>query len=98
MWSCEPEPPARRACGRGDGPVVKPSLERVQETLAALGGGHRVVDLDATARTAADAAKALGCRVDQIVKSLVFRGRRTDRAVLVTASGANRVDEARVAA
>src|SRR5256886_4721787 len=47
-----------------------------------------------SARTAADAARALGCRVDQIVKSLVFRGQRTDRAVLVTVSGANRVDEA----
>ena len=73
------------------------SLERVQERLAALGGGHRVVELDASARTAVDAARALGCRVDQIVKSLVFRGRRTDRAILVTASGANRVNEERVA-
>src|SRR2546423_13120870 len=63
----------------------------------ALGGGHRVVELDQSARTAADAARALGCRVDQIVKSLVFRGQRTDRAVLVTVSGANRVDEAKVA-
>ena len=64
----------------------------------ALGGGHRVVELDQSARTAADAARALGCRVDQIVKSLVFRGQRTDRAVLVTVSGANRVDEAKVSA
>ena len=78
-------------------PVVRTSLERVQEALTALGGDHRVVALDQSARTAADAARALGCRVDQIVKSLVFRGRRTDRVVLVTASGANRVDEERVA-
>ena len=53
------------------------SLERVQERLAALGGGHRVVELDASARTAVDAARALGCRVDQIVKSLVFRDRKS---------------------
>jgi prolyl-tRNA editing enzyme YbaK/EbsC (Cys-tRNA(Pro) deacylase) len=73
------------------------SVERVRDALTAQGGVHRVVELDASARTAVDAARALGCRVDQIVKSLVFRGQRTDRAVLVTASGANRVDEARVA-
>jgi prolyl-tRNA editing enzyme YbaK/EbsC (Cys-tRNA(Pro) deacylase) len=82
----------------GGRPAVKASVERVQERLAALGGGHRVVELERSARTAADAARAVGCRVDQIVKSLVFRGRRTDQAVLVTASGANRVDEAKVAA
>ena len=76
---------------------MKASVERVLDALAALGGGHRVVELDQSARTAADAARALGCRVDQIVKSLVFRGQRTDRAVLVTVSGANRVDEAKVA-
>ena len=73
------------------------SVERVLDALAALGGGHRVVELDRSARTAADAAQALGCRVDQIVKSLVFRGRRTDQAVLVAGSGANRVDEDKVA-
>jgi prolyl-tRNA editing enzyme YbaK/EbsC (Cys-tRNA(Pro) deacylase) len=55
-----------------------------------------VVELTESARTATDAARALGCRVDQIVKSLVFRGRRTERAILVAASGANRVDEVKV--
>jgi prolyl-tRNA editing enzyme YbaK/EbsC (Cys-tRNA(Pro) deacylase) len=75
-----------------------PGVRRVQEALDALGGGHRVIELAASARTAADAARALGCRVDQIVKSLVFRGRQTGRAILVAASGVNRVDEAKVAA
>ena len=55
-----------------------------------------MVELTESARTATDAARALGCRVDQIVKSLVFRGRRTERAILVAASGANRVDEVKV--
>ena len=75
-----------------------PNVQRVQEALDALGGGHRVIELAESARTAADAARALGCRVDQIVKSLVFRGRRTRGAILVAASGANRVDEHKVAA
>ena len=82
-----------------DSPVLlNASVRRVQDALDALGGGHRVIELSESARTAADAARALGCRVDQIVKSLVFRGRHTERTILVTASGANRVDEKKVAA
>ncbi|PYM36739.1 MAG: hypothetical protein DME15_02905 [Candidatus Rokuibacteriota bacterium] len=76
--------------------LASASVRRVQAALDALGGGHRVVELTESARTATDAARALGCRVDQIVKSLVFRGRRTERAILVAASGANRVDEVKV--
>jgi prolyl-tRNA editing enzyme YbaK/EbsC (Cys-tRNA(Pro) deacylase) len=69
----------------------------VQEALRALGLGHEVVELGTSARTAADAARAVGCRVDQIAKSLVFRLHDSGRALLVVTSGANRVDEARVA-
>ena len=80
-----------------DSALLNPSVRRVQDALAAFGGDHRVIELAASARTAADAARALGCRVDQIVKSLVFRGRHTGRAILVAASGANRVNESRIA-
>ena len=47
-------------------------------------------------RTAADAAAAIGCEVGAICKSLVFRV--ADAPLLIIASGANRVDEARFAA
>ena len=47
--------------------LASPSVRRVQAALDALGGGHRVVELTESARTATDAARALGCRVDQIV-------------------------------
>ncbi|MEK7715014.1 MAG: YbaK/EbsC family protein [candidate division NC10 bacterium] len=80
-----------------DSVLLNPSVRRVRDALAAFGGYHRVFELAAAARTAADAARALGCRVDQIVKSLVFRGRHTGRAILVAASGANRVNESRIA-
>jgi prolyl-tRNA editing enzyme YbaK/EbsC (Cys-tRNA(Pro) deacylase) len=73
------------------------STERVQEALRALGLGHEVVDLGLSAGTAADAAKAVGCQVDQIAKSLVFRLRETGRPLLVVTSGVHRVDEAKVA-
>jgi prolyl-tRNA editing enzyme YbaK/EbsC (Cys-tRNA(Pro) deacylase) len=48
-------------------------------------------------RSAAEAAAALGCNVAQIVKSLIFRSVVADEAVLVLASGADRVDESRLA-
>jgi prolyl-tRNA editing enzyme YbaK/EbsC (Cys-tRNA(Pro) deacylase) len=74
-----------------------PSVRRVQEALAAAGGGHTVVALEQSARTSAQAASAVGCKVDQIAKSLVFRGEQSQRAVLVITSGSNRVDEHKVA-
>jgi prolyl-tRNA editing enzyme YbaK/EbsC (Cys-tRNA(Pro) deacylase) len=72
---------------------LQPSAQRVQDTLAAAGFANQVVELPDSARTAAEAAAAVGCDVAQIVKSLVFRARASGRGVLVVASGANRVDE-----
>jgi prolyl-tRNA editing enzyme YbaK/EbsC (Cys-tRNA(Pro) deacylase) len=74
------------------------SATRVQDALRALGSDARVVALDEPGRTAADAARVLDCEVGRIVKSLVFRGATSGRALLVLASGANRVDESKLAA
>jgi prolyl-tRNA editing enzyme YbaK/EbsC (Cys-tRNA(Pro) deacylase) len=49
--------------------------------------------MDKTTRSAQDAARAVGCEVGQIAKSLVFKGAATRQAVLVITSGSNRVDE-----
>jgi prolyl-tRNA editing enzyme YbaK/EbsC (Cys-tRNA(Pro) deacylase) len=65
---------------------------KVRKALQQRGFEPEVVELERTARSAAEAADALGIRVAQIVKSLVFRGRQTGRPVLVLAGGANRVD------
>jgi prolyl-tRNA editing enzyme YbaK/EbsC (Cys-tRNA(Pro) deacylase) len=72
------------------------SAQRVQDALTALGLPCRVVELPGSTRTAQEAADAVGCMVGQIVKSLIFRGARTDTPILVLASGANRVDERRL--
>lgn len=73
------------------------SVERVRAALLAAGHEDRIDAFPAGTRTSADAAAAVGCEVAQIAKSLVFRG-ADGRPVLVIASGANRVDAARVAA
>jgi prolyl-tRNA editing enzyme YbaK/EbsC (Cys-tRNA(Pro) deacylase) len=73
--------------------ILSPSAARFQQALAGLGFAGQVVQLEATTRTARDAAQAIGCGIEQICKSLVFRGQRTGEPVLVIASGVNRVDE-----
>jgi len=77
--------------------TLSPSARRVQEALDALGMPGRVIEMDRTTRSASDAAAAVGCTVGQIVKSLVFKAAVSGRAVLALTSGANRVDEARLA-
>ena len=69
------------------------SARKVQEALQTLGMSLEVVELPGSTRTAIDAAQAVGCQVGQIVKSLVFKAGRSQRAILVLASGQNRVDE-----
>ncbi|WP_270936056.1 YbaK/EbsC family protein [Falsiroseomonas oryzae] len=72
------------------------SVERVRAALVAAGHPDSVRAFPEGTRSAADAAAAVGCAVAQIAKSIVFRG--GERVVLVVASGANRVDTAKVAA
>lgn len=69
----------------------------MQQALAALGCEGRLLQLPRPARTAADAAAAVGCEVGQIVKSLVFAVRGRGMPLLVLTSGANRVDVATLA-
>ena len=73
------------------------AAQRVQALLRDAGSDCTVVMLAATARSAAEAAASIGCAVAQIAKSLVFRS-AGGRAVLVIASGTNRVDEGKIAA
>lgn len=72
---------------------LSPSAQKVQQALQALGMTLQVVELPDSTRTAIEAAQAVGCQVGQIVKSLVFKTKRSQRALLVIASGNNRVDE-----
>ena len=73
--------------------TLSPSAQKVQDALAARGFTNQVVEHEQTTRTSAEAAQAVGCEVGQIAKSLVFKGRQSGKAILVIASGANRVDE-----
>jgi prolyl-tRNA editing enzyme YbaK/EbsC (Cys-tRNA(Pro) deacylase) len=75
---------------------VHANAERVASALRAGGASGEVRELDDSARTALDAANALGVPVGAIVKSLVFTA--DSSPLLVLASGDHRVDTAAVAA
>ncbi|WP_374413036.1 YbaK/EbsC family protein [Hydrogenophaga sp.] len=77
---------------------LPPGVLRVTEALAALGHPHAPVMLDDAARTAQQAADALGVALGQIAKSIIFRRKSDDAAVLVITSGDLRVDEKKVQA
>jgi prolyl-tRNA editing enzyme YbaK/EbsC (Cys-tRNA(Pro) deacylase) len=74
------------------------SARRVALLLRERGHTGQIVMLPETGKTSAEAAAGLGCEVAQIAKSILFRRREDDAPVLVVASGANRVDEKKVAA
>jgi prolyl-tRNA editing enzyme YbaK/EbsC (Cys-tRNA(Pro) deacylase) len=76
--------------------IASSSVERVRAALLAAGHPDTIEAFPEGTRSAADAAAAIGCAVAQIAKSIVCRA--GGRAVLVIASGANRVDMGKVAA
>jgi len=84
--------------GRAPGPAapLPEGVQRVAAVLAAAGHPHAPRMLDDAARTAQQAADALGVAVGQIAKSIIFRRKSDDAAVLVIASGDRRVDEKKV--
>lgn len=70
-----------------------PQALRVQ---AALGPSFAVVEFEHSTHTAQEAADAIGCSLSQIAKSIIFRAAGSGKAVLVIASGSNKVDEKKI--
>ena len=76
-------------------PVVpKPgsSMERVAQDAERLGVQIELRVMDQSTRTAEDAAKACGCTVGQIVKSLIFENADTGALALLLVSGSHNAD------
>ncbi len=72
-------------------------FRRVQEALRARAHAHPARWLDVAARTSQEAADALGVSLGQIAKSVVFKRRADEAAVMVITSGDRRVDEKKLA-
>ncbi len=78
--------------------MLSKSAEKVQNALAKLGYAYEVIEAAESTRTAEEAAARVGCSVGQIVKSLIFKGKKSGKAILILTSGANRVDVKRIVA
>ncbi len=79
-------------------PTFPDGVVRVHAELQRLGHPHAPVMLDDAARTAQQAADALGVALGQIAKSIIFKRKPDETAVLVITSGDLRVDEKKVQA
>lgn len=75
---------------------LRKSAQKVQNVLNQFGLELEVIEFAESTRTSSEAAAAVGCELGQIAKSLIFKGKNTQKPVLVIASGANRVDEKKV--
>ncbi|MEO7253227.1 MAG: YbaK/EbsC family protein [Casimicrobium sp.] len=78
--------------------ALSSSAQRVQDALDRLSTNAVVIEHENPGRTAAEAALLLRCDIAQIAKSIIFKNASTGKSVLVITSGANRVDEKKVAA
>lgn len=75
---------------------LSPSAQRVQDLLTSRGFDCKVIEYTESTRTSQEAADRAGCALGQIAKSLIFKGKTTQKPILVMTSGANRVDEKRI--
>jgi prolyl-tRNA editing enzyme YbaK/EbsC (Cys-tRNA(Pro) deacylase) len=73
------------------------SLRRVRQALSEAGIAVEIRELGQTG-TAQAAADAVGCALDQIAKSIIFRGESSGEALLFLTAGGNRVCAARASA
>ena len=86
---------ARTMCGAELKPLPD-GVQRVAAALQAKGHPHAPQMLGESCRTAQEAADTLGVAVGQIAKSIIFKRKSDNLAVLVIASGDRRVDEKKV--
>jgi len=73
------------------------SLKRVKRTAEDLGLIIEVVETQINTHTAEQAAQSQDCHVDQIAKSIIFRGESSQKAVLFLTAGSNRINSIKAA-
>lgn len=78
--------------------MLSKNSERIKNFLESKGLDVEVKEILESTRTAAEAADAIGCKVDEIAKSILFKGKETGKPVLVIASGSKRINEKKIEA
>jgi prolyl-tRNA editing enzyme YbaK/EbsC (Cys-tRNA(Pro) deacylase) len=67
------------------------SLKRVAKEANDLGLEIDIIQLEIPTKTAAQASEAMDCKVDQILKSIIFLGADSQQCILFMTAGGNRV-------
>lgn len=73
--------------------ILGKSASKVQTALNQYGLDLKILTMQDSTRTCAEAAQTIGCQVGQIVKSMIFRGKTSGTPLLIIASGTNRINE-----
>ena len=79
-------------------PPMSKSLKRVVRALNEAGLDISPMEMPDSTRTAQQAADAAGCHLDQIAKSIIFRGETSGEAILFVTAGGNHVDAGKASA
>lgn len=77
--------------------TLSKSAQSIQDALSKRGLEFNVLELPSSTRTANEAAETIRCEVAQIIKSLIFRTKESNKPILILASGINRVNEKAIA-
>lgn len=72
------------------------AVDRVKEAIQLQGFEFQIIELPDTTRSAKEAAEAIGCKVEEIAKSIIFKGQKSGKPYLIIASGINRIDEEKI--
>ena len=72
---------------------LTPKASQFQKTLKKLGFSNQVVELDKSTGTVQEAARAIGCQIGQIAKSIILKSLATRKPFLIIASGSNQINK-----
>jgi len=75
----------------------KTDTNKIKEILEKFSVQTEILEFSESTKTSEEAAKAIGCSVGQIAKSIIFKGKTSEKPILVIASGINRVNEKKIA-
>ena len=75
---------------------LKSSSKKVADFLESKGIRAVVREIPESTRTSAEAARAIGCDISEIAKSIVFRGMETGKPYIVLAQGSSKINEEKV--
>ncbi|HOJ92992.1 MAG TPA: YbaK/EbsC family protein [Dictyoglomaceae bacterium] len=75
----------------------KTDTNKIKEILEKFSVQAEILEFSESTKTSEEAAKAIGCSVGQIAKSIIFKGKTSEKPILVIASGLNRVNEKKLA-